>query len=107
MKENKLNDVVIQNEIKTNKRQILKNNIEEKSNKSNNNDLLKYKQSLYIIRKSINLLKHHYHNRLNKTNMLRLREKKQLHYLKRKNIILEDKCTFYSEHIDELKKIFT
>ncbi|SBT81123.1 conserved Plasmodium protein, unknown function [Plasmodium malariae] len=73
---------------------------------NNNNELLKYKQSFYIIKKTINLLKNHYYNKINDINSLRAREKKLLVYLKRKIIILEDKCAFYSEHVEQLKKIY-
>ncbi|KYN95552.1 hypothetical protein PRSY57_1244900, partial [Plasmodium reichenowi] len=90
---------------KNNKKQKDKKIIEE--NKDFNNELSKYKQSFYIIKKTINIIKNHYYNKINNIDTLRIREKKKLCYLKRKNVILEDKCTFYCEHVEEIKKIYT
>ncbi|KJP87371.1 hypothetical protein AK88_02928 [Plasmodium fragile] len=106
MKEGKQNVVVSHGDSKNNKRLR-----EKKRNSADNNDqhneLLKYKQSFYIIRKTINLIKNHYSNKINKSDTLRERERKHLSHLKRENVILEDKCTFYAEHVEELKKIYT
>ncbi|EUD64884.1 hypothetical protein C922_04728 [Plasmodium inui San Antonio 1] len=106
MKEGKQKVLVIHGDSKNNKRPR-----EKKRNSADNNDqhneLLKYKQSFYIIRKTINLIKNHYTNKINKTDTLRERERKHLSHLKRENVILEDKCTFYAEHVEELKKIYT
>ncbi|ETW17351.1 hypothetical protein PFFVO_03739 [Plasmodium falciparum Vietnam Oak-Knoll (FVO)] len=74
---------------KNNKKQKDKKTIEE--NKDFNNELSKYKQSFYIIKKTINIIKNHYYNKINNIDTLRIREKKKLCYLKRKNVILEDK----------------
>ncbi|SBS88926.1 conserved Plasmodium protein, unknown function [Plasmodium ovale curtisi] len=70
------------------------------------NELLKYKQSFYIIRKTLNILKNvrahaltnfsssqHYYNKATHIDTLRVRERKQMFYLKRKNIILQDKVS--------------
>ncbi|GAB69272.1 hypothetical protein PCYB_147000, partial [Plasmodium cynomolgi strain B] len=121
MKEGKQKVVEIHGDSKNNKRTR-----EKKKNSADNNDqhneLLKYKQSFYIIRKTINLIKNHYSNKINKTDTLRERERKHLSHLKRENVLLEDKvslsqkeaslmkpsrCTFYAEHVEELKKIYT
>ncbi|KMZ77538.1 hypothetical protein PVIIG_01508 [Plasmodium vivax India VII] len=106
MKEGKQKVAVNHGDSKNNKRPR-----ERKRNSADNNDqhneLLKYKQSFYIIRKTINLIKNHYSNKINKADSLRERERKHLAHLKRENVILEDKCTFYAEHVEELKKIYT
>ncbi|KMZ89977.1 hypothetical protein PVMG_03538 [Plasmodium vivax Mauritania I] len=106
MKEGKQKVAVNHGDSKNNKRPR-----ERKRNSADNNDqhneLLKYKQSFYIIRKTINLIKNHYSNKINKADSLRERERKYLAHLKRENVILEDKCTFYAEHVEELKKIYT
>ncbi|KEG03842.1 conserved Plasmodium protein, unknown function [Plasmodium vinckei vinckei] len=107
MKENQSKDLEFNNEIKSSKRQ--KGSKHDSNNDEAHNyteELQKYKQSFYIIKKTINLLKNYYNNNVNKTENLRAREKKQLFYLKKRSIILEDKCTFYSEHVDELNKIY-
>ncbi|KOB60395.1 hypothetical protein PFHG_02171, partial [Plasmodium falciparum HB3] len=74
----------------------------------------KYDTCLYIIYEyillcgpSFILYADHYYNKINNIDTLRIREKKKLCYLKRKNVILEDKCTFYCEHVEEIKKIYT
>ncbi|ANQ10867.1 Uncharacterized protein PCOAH_00052160 [Plasmodium coatneyi] len=115
MKEGKQKVVVIHGDPKNNKRprEKKRNSADNNVNDSTcngvdeHNELLKYKQSFYIIRKTINLIKNHYSNKINKTDTLRERERKHLSHLKRENVILEDKCTFYAEHVEELKKIYT
>ncbi|GAW83818.1 hypothetical protein, conserved [Plasmodium gonderi] len=106
MNEDKEKVVAIHNESKNNEKQrgIRKNAAD---NNDCHNELQKYKQSFYIIRKTINLIKNHYNNKINKIVNLRQRERKHLSHLKRENIILEDKSTFYAEHVEELKKIYT
>ncbi|VTZ71286.1 conserved Plasmodium protein, unknown function [Plasmodium chabaudi chabaudi] len=107
MKENQLKGSAFNNEIKSSKRQKgTKNDDNNDEAQSYTEELQKYKQSFYIIKKTINLLKNYYNNKINKTESLRARDKKQLFYLKKKSLILEDKCTFYSEHVDELNKIY-
>ncbi|CRG97081.1 conserved Plasmodium protein, unknown function [Plasmodium gallinaceum] len=105
MIEDKQINVKIDSEIKYNRRHKGK-----KKNLENNdchNELYKYKRSLHLIKKAIKLIKNHYYNKINKVDTLRIRQKKKLFYFKKENIILEDKCTFYSEHVEELKKIYT
>ncbi|CAD2106016.1 conserved Plasmodium protein, unknown function [Plasmodium vinckei brucechwatti] len=107
MKENQLKDLAFNNEIKSSKRQKGSKHDSNNDEVHNyNEELQKYKQSFYIIKKTINLLKNYYNNNINKTEILRAREKKQIFYLKKRSIILEDKCNFYSEHVDELNKIY-
>ncbi|SCN63651.1 conserved Plasmodium protein, unknown function [Plasmodium chabaudi chabaudi] len=107
MKENQLKGSAFNNEIKSSKRRKgSKNDDNNDEAQSYTEELQKYKQSFYIIKKTINLLKNYYNNKINKTESLRARDKKQLFYLKKKSLILEDKCTFYSEHVDELNKIY-
>ncbi|CXJ28226.1 conserved Plasmodium protein, unknown function [Plasmodium berghei] len=107
MKENQLKSLVFNNEIKSNKREKGTKD-DDNSDESQNyiDELQKYKQSFYIIKKTISLLKNYYNNKINKTESLRVSEKKKLFYLKKKSVILEDKCTFYSEHVGELNKIY-
>ncbi|SOV16732.1 conserved Plasmodium protein, unknown function [Plasmodium gaboni] len=104
MKDIKSKNPELHNTNKNNKKQKDKKRIEE--NKDSNNELSKYKQSFYIIKKTINIIKNHYYNKINNIDTLRIREKKKLCYLKRKNVILEDKCTFYCEHVEEIKKLY-
>ncbi|CRH02871.1 conserved Plasmodium protein, unknown function [Plasmodium relictum] len=104
MKEDKIN-VKIDSEIKYNRRHMEKEKTSD--NKDCNYELFKYKRSLYLIRKAIKLIKNHYHNKINKVDTLRIRQRKKLFYLEKGNIILEDKCNFYSEHVEELKNIYT
>ncbi|OTN63778.1 Uncharacterized protein PKNOH_S140283900 [Plasmodium knowlesi] len=106
MKEGKQKVVGIHGDPQNNKRPRDKKR-NSSDNKDEYNELLKYKQSFYIIRKTVNLIKNHYSNKINKADTLRERERKHLSHLKRENVILEDKCTFYAEHVEELKKIYT
>lgn len=108
MKENQSKSLIFNNEIKSNKREEEGTKDDDNSDESQNytDEVQKYKQSFYIIKKTINLLKNYYNNKINKTESLRASEKKQLFYLKKKSVILEDKCTFYSEHVGELNKIY-
>lgn len=84
-----------------------KNNDPPKNKHLQDKELFKYKKSLFIIKKSIHLLRNHYYNKICNMDSDRKRKQTKLIYLKKKNVLLEDKCSFYSEHVEELNRLYS